>query len=200
MAMPAIRRTSSRPDAKSAQALVKKAKNQGPTLARIHALWGIGQILELSGDYGEPRKEIAGLIKRLSQDTDPEVRAQVMKFSAEHRWRIRETALTLMQDPNSRVRYFATLALGACGEPEDLKHVSDLLVANNNADPALRHAGIIALNKIIWNHWSRNALVGFHVKTIEPFPETIFQQLGPAGTRPSEAGILRGAAANDSPG
>ena len=188
---------------KPAQALIKTASQPGPTLARIHALWGIGQILEQSFGSSDPngdptRDRVLAIIEQLCRDPDPEVRAQAMKLPVQLDWGWmpnKESVLSLMQDPNSRVRYFATLALGIRGKPEDLKHVSELLVANNNVDPALRHAGIMAMNEIIWNHWRpRISWPGRISKPIEPFPPAIFGQLGqqaPAPVRLAFCAALR---------
>ncbi len=189
------------PDAKSAQTLIQTVSQPGPTLARIHALWGLGQILEQSFGRvgGDPTLDrVLAIIEQLCRDPDPEVRAQAMKLPVQLDWGWmpnKESVLSLMQDPNSRVRYFATLALGIRGKPEDLKHVSELLVANNNVDPALRHAGIMAMNEIIWNHWRpRISWPGRISKPIEPFPPAIFGQLGqqaPAPVRLAFCAALR---------
>ncbi|MCH2178509.1 MAG: HEAT repeat domain-containing protein [Mariniblastus sp.] len=171
---------------KAAQVLLKTAKNPGPTLGRIHALWAIGQVDELENQVF--REELPSLLQKISQDPDPEIRAQAMKYAflCRHDPGVSDRVIAALKDPNARVRYFATLALGWRGEVSDLQLVSDLLVDNNNVDPALRHAGIMALYKIIWRHW-RPKQEGFvEMEPIAPFPAAIVQRLGqqaPAATR-----------------
>ncbi|MCH2182831.1 MAG: HEAT repeat domain-containing protein [Mariniblastus sp.] len=171
----------------AAQVLLNTASRPGPTLSRIHALWAINQVDDLHNQvFGE---ELFQAMKQLSQDPHSEIRAQTMKFLTEiidptENSELRDRVVTSLNDPEQRVRYFATLALGLHGKPSDLQHVSDLLTTNDNLDPALRHAGIMALNQIIWRHW-RPISKGFAPPDpMSPFPAEFLQQLGQQAPSP----------------
>ena len=56
--------------------------------------------------------------------------------------------IELLKNPNARVQYFAAVALGKLQEPTAFAGLFELLKQNNNADPMLRHAAILALTRI----------------------------------------------------
>lgn len=182
---------------KAARTLLKTVQNPGPTLGRIHALWAIDQVHALENQAFT--EELPDLIRQISQDPSPEIRAQALKhnslFACLQKPMARNLILASMKDPHAQVRYFATLAIGSWGEVEDLQHVSDLLAANNNDDPALRHAGIMAIYNITWRDWShKQNLLGEEPAPLPPFPATILQHLGqqaPAPTRLAFCAALR---------
>ncbi|PQO34025.1 glucose dehydrogenase [Blastopirellula marina] len=118
-----------------------------PQLARIHAIWGIGQIAEQEAKISQ-RVEAAGLLSTvLVNDEDPEIRAQVGRVLGE--LRVIYGLPKLLEDDNARVLYFAMLALGNAGPHGDPNQVIDrvaaILAKNADQDPALRHGGIMAL-------------------------------------------------------
>ncbi len=118
-----------------------------PQLARIHAIWGIGQIAEREAKISQ-RVETAGLLSTvLVKDEDPEIRAQVGRVLGE--LRVIYGLPELLEDDNPRVLYFAMLGLGNAGPHGDPNQVIDrvaaILAKNADQDPALRHGGIMAL-------------------------------------------------------
>ena len=121
----------------SAEPLLKVANDlRAPTLARIHALWGLGQLRT-------PLK--AGQLPL----TDPEarVRAQAAKVAGDLRIKGSETALILrLRDENARVRFQAALALGKVGNISALGPLVSLLEDNSEHDPFLRHAATLGLS------------------------------------------------------
>ena len=183
------------PGGTAAQALYKTVKNSGSTLGRVHALWAIGQVVDL--EHQVFYEELSTLIRQISQDPNPEIRAQAMKHASRYDQNpnMRDLIITSLKDPNARVRYFATLALQHDGELDDLQHVSEMLVANNNIDPALRHAGIMAICQIISRHWvPKQSPFGVDPVPMNPFPAAILQQLGqqaPSPTRLAFCAALR---------
>ena len=112
-----------------------------PKLARIHAMWGLGQIARAA------RTPAAVLsLAAFLADADPEYRVQAARQLGEARVAATGTALVhLLRDPAPRVRAAAALALGRIGHKPALPAVVDLLRENNDRDVFLRHAGMMAL-------------------------------------------------------
>lgn len=109
------------------------ASSASPLLARVHALWGLGQGRAVRGPEDLPFR-----------DAEPELRAQAAKVAGDAR--VATTApmlVALTADPSSRVRYHAALALGKLGVTNAFPALVDLLAANADEDPFLRHAGVM---------------------------------------------------------
>ncbi len=111
-------------------------------LARIHAIWGLGQLL---------RKNPAGntVLINLLQDRDPEIRAQAAKVLGDAKMKAGVEPLTaLLADENPRVQLYSTQALGRMAAAESIPSIIAMLQANNDDDVYLRQAGAIALARI----------------------------------------------------
>lgn len=119
--------------------VANKSKHQ---LARLHAIWGIGQL-------GRKKSSLVSKIQNLLNDPDSEVRGQTAKVIGEAGWNAAASAIIpLLSDSNARVQYFAALALGKIKSVESIPALFELIQENNNADPILRHAAILALARI----------------------------------------------------
>ena len=146
-------------------ALVRVARSGGDEtslLARLHAIWGMGQVLRAS------ETENADLLaesRPLLADESSEVRAAAAKlFGESGDIGSVESLIAMMRDPSSRVRYFAINALGQLvgGETNKLQKTRmdrlaiDVieLVADStplsqvNDDPGLRHAAAMLLARL----------------------------------------------------
>jgi len=114
------------------------ASVQAPSIARVHALWGLTRVTPPPASGELPL-----------QDPAPRIRAQAAKAAGELRLREAVPALiSLLSDPESPVRFQAALALGKIGSSAALPSVPALvrlLAANDGADPFLRHAGVMGL-------------------------------------------------------
>lgn len=111
-------------------------------LARIHAIWGLGQILRKNP------AEHAVLINLL-QDVDSEIRAQAAKVLGDaNTTAATEKLLPLLADKNPRAQLYAAQALGRIRAESAIVPLVDMLEANNEQDVYLRHAGAIALGRI----------------------------------------------------
>src|SRR5262249_46393492 len=143
-----------RPDAgdleKVVAGLVQVAEKGTNRLARLHAVWGLGQL----GAGQAPRGFEA--LRRLVKDRDSEVRAQVAKV-LRHGLNEWEPLLQLMKDPEPRVRLQAALSLAAhggsgplpAGLPARLTVAAvALLHDNDDRDAYLRHAGVMVLARV----------------------------------------------------
>ncbi len=122
--------------------LVTAAKGKDHQLARLHAIWGLGQV-------GRKAPEAYESLLPLLADADAEVRAQAAKVLGEGRVAAaQEKLLPLLSDAEPRVRFFAAQALGKLGRKEAVGPVLRLLADNADRDPYLRHAAVLALARI----------------------------------------------------
>ncbi len=115
------------------------------TLPRIHALWGIGQILRDKDD----KSEIKDLVSLFDADDD-EVRGQYAKLVGDIGvTKYASQLANLLLDDNKRVQYFAAMSLGKQEFAANDKSVSSKLIAmldnNSGTDPIVRHGAIMAL-------------------------------------------------------
>jgi quinoprotein glucose dehydrogenase len=120
---------------RGATQLLTEVVGQSDTrLARLHAIWALGQI------------GASEAVARFLGNADSEVRAQAAKVLGDRRFGGAHEALEkAMDDPSPRVRFFATMAIGRIGWKGAFGHVVDLLRANDDRDAYLRHAGVMAL-------------------------------------------------------
>ena len=114
-----------------------QSKNQ---LARIHAMWALAMIQR---NALEPQMEH---IYPLLDDKDPEIRTQACKILGEaHYTKAFAKIVSMIDGPNARVSYFATMATGYLGDAKEA--IIAMLAENKNKDVYLRHAGVVALAK-----------------------------------------------------
>jgi quinoprotein glucose dehydrogenase len=135
----------------SAAAMVEAAP-----LARLHAIWGIGQLIRRAAAKDDALTALFG-------DPDPEVRAQAIKTVTDRYGRLlgldvipaptkeghalTSTLLPLLEDPSQRVRSQALLGLGRLRDPAAAADIIKLLgrKEHHHGLTYLRHAGVIAL-------------------------------------------------------
>jgi quinoprotein glucose dehydrogenase len=119
--------------------LVRVARESRHQLARLHAIWGLGQIGRATPAANEP---VIGLLA----DRDAEVRAQAAKVAGSGQVAgASDKVLALLRDSEARVRFFAALGLGKLGHKEAAEPILQMLRDNADKDPYLRHAGVMAL-------------------------------------------------------
>ena len=114
---------------------------QGKGLARLHAVWGLGQLARGG------QNQDSTLVPLLS-DADGEVQTQAAKMLGEAR---SETAvpglIELLGSDNARAQVQAAIALSKIGG-----NYTDAVVAmlrrNDDSDPIVRHGGIMALQAL----------------------------------------------------
>lgn len=115
-----------------------EAKSTNP-LARLHAIWGLGQLA------AKGRKALDALPSLLG-DSDPEVRAQAAKVLGDAKVAAAAGKLVpLLKDKENRVRFFAALSLGKIGYKPAFEPLCAMLAENNDQDPILRHGGVMGL-------------------------------------------------------
>jgi len=108
-------------------------------LARLHAIWGLGQIAHSTPSALAP-------IATLLHDGESEVRAQSAKVLGEHhRAEDVPVFIALLRDSDPRVRFQAAIALSHFHDPAAVNPLLKLLEENANQDAFLRHAASLAL-------------------------------------------------------
>ncbi len=111
-------------------------------LARIHGIWGIGQLARQNKTYAAP-------LIPLLQDKDPEIIAQVLKTLGDAEiTSVGNDIIPFLKHPDSRVRFFAAEALGLLAVQTAVQPLIQLLERNNDEDVYIRHAAVLALSRI----------------------------------------------------
>ncbi|ODS78086.1 MAG: heme-binding protein [Cytophagaceae bacterium SCN 52-12] len=122
--------------------LLKAIGQRSSQLARIHGIWGIGQLARANISAGKS-------LLPLLNDSDPEIKAQAAKvIGDENIPGAGPLLIPLLKDGNLRVRFYGAQAIGRVGYREGFQPLLDMLSANKDQDRYLRHAGALALARI----------------------------------------------------
>ncbi|MDF0693684.1 HEAT repeat domain-containing protein [Aquirufa ecclesiirivi] len=121
------------------QQAIQQKDNQ---LARIHAIWGMGQL-------GATDAKVGAMIGEQLQDQDEEIVAQAAKvlgdiFNKDHEGRL----IQLIDSKNPRISFFACQALGRIKSENAIPGLLKLIEKNNDEDHYIRHAAVLALARI----------------------------------------------------
>ena len=111
-------------------------------LKRLHAVWGLGQILR-----GNPNDSAcSNAIKVCFNDSDPWVVARAIEMAADAGLKtLASDLVTMASHESSIVKAASCMALGKLQVDVGLTDIIKVLAENNNQDPILRHAGIMGL-------------------------------------------------------
>jgi quinoprotein glucose dehydrogenase len=122
--------------------LLNTLYNSPNDLARYHAIWAIGQI-------GRAQPLAYTLLFPLVENaTNAEIRAQAAKVLGDSHFGLAEPYLgRAASDQNLRVRYFGLLGLGKIGATDASDAILQALRDNNDSDPFIRHACVMALTQ-----------------------------------------------------
>ncbi len=142
----------------SAASLETAARFTTWRVGRLHGLWGLDQLVRANPADPALHESFAVLLGESLSDVDPEVQAHASRLSGEllerapddATWRstLASRLLPLLASEYPRVQYFATMAAGKAGIPSAVNEIADMLAANADRDPMLRHAGIMALSQL----------------------------------------------------
>jgi quinoprotein glucose dehydrogenase len=111
-------------------------------LARIHGIWGIGQLSRTDKSYFLP------LIPLLN-DKNPEIIVQTIKMLGDADIKEFGSSLVpLLKNPNPRIQFYAAEALGQLAHQEAVEPLLNLIKTNNDEDLYIRHAAVLALSRI----------------------------------------------------
>ena len=113
-------------------------------LARIHALWGLGQILRAGKADVEAARKVVTALKK---EKDAEVRAQLVKVIGDSAScaALGTEFIPWLNDKNVRVRFQTAIALGKLKTSSATDALLKLAAANNDADAYVRHAVVTGL-------------------------------------------------------
>lgn len=121
--------------------LVDVAKNNSNLFARLHAVWGIGQLARL-------KKEIADDLVPLLGDKNGNIRAQTAKIIGDAKYHpTSDILINLLRDEHAYVQFYAAEALGKLANSKAFQPLVNLLERVEEADPHLRHAAVYALSR-----------------------------------------------------
>ena len=125
----------------ASKVLNEAASGSENLLARIHALWGLDQLARVTGNA-----HLAAVAIELLSDSNPEIRAQAARIVGDRRLEagVVKLAAIVARDENPRVKMFAALAFSKLKHPTPGSFTAELN-RNDERDPALRHALIMAL-------------------------------------------------------
>lgn len=153
--------------AKALAALAQVAKTPAEGYGRLHAAWGLGQVLRTADDAR--RSQAAPTLLALLSDADAEVRAQAARSLAESPATPATAVLPLLADESPRVRLHATLALARLTPTaEVVAPVLGRVRSGDGADPVLRSAAVSALARAADDAAAKAAILG---QAADPSPE-----------------------------
>jgi len=123
------------------------ARRNSDQLARLHAIWGLGQIANHDSRFVRSKSSLAAkALLPLIEDKDAEVRAQAAKVLGDARIaKSFDGHVKLLADKSPRPRFFAAIALGKLGRQEAVAPLLAMLRDNADSDVYLRHAGVMGL-------------------------------------------------------
>lgn len=111
-------------------------------LARIHGIWGVGQLARQNKTFASP---LISLLK----DQDEEIVAQAAKIIGDIKLNTAGNELVpLLKSNNPRVKFYAAEAIGRIAYQDAVAPLIQMLAANNDEDVYIRHAGVLALSRI----------------------------------------------------
>lgn len=131
--------------------LVKIASDpQQSQLARLHGIWGLEQSLRLGTTSDANRELSQRALLELLGDKDDVLRAAAAVAVGQRRIEAgRERLIALLADESARVRSQAAFGLADLGAADasqaGLDAVVAMLAENDDRDPILRHAGVVAM-------------------------------------------------------
>jgi HEAT repeat protein len=122
--------------------LLAAARQTEHQLARLHGIWGLGQVIRSGND------EPAGSLFALLDDADPEVRAQAARVLGETGYEPAVDKLITLLGDEPRVQLYAAEAVGKLEDARAFTPLVELLAALDLADAHLRHAATYALSRL----------------------------------------------------
>ncbi len=153
---------------------IKAIAQKENQLARIHGIWGVGQLVRLTKKIFSATNEAVfkgGIEENITEsfkllgdskyilytspllpllkDTDEEIITQAAKIIGDIRLSsVGNELIPLLKSKNPRVKFYAAEAIGRIAYQGAVAPLIEMLEANNDEDLYLRHAGVLALSRI----------------------------------------------------
>ncbi len=131
---------------------IAQTENQ---LARVHGIWGVGQLARSNNNAGRVqnpasvKNKFDSFLISLLKDKDSEIIAQTAKIIGDAKiLTAGKDLIPLLKNENPRVKFYAAEALGKIANQEAVEPLIEMLNTNNDTDLYIRHAGVLALSKI----------------------------------------------------
>jgi quinoprotein glucose dehydrogenase len=125
------------------RALIAAAQKGATSFARIHGIWGLGQMARASAQASAQALDPVVL---LLSDADERVREQAAKVLGDEKYSPASVGLIkALGDSSARVRSFAAIALGRLGAQAAFPALVKTLAINDDKDVFLRHALVMGL-------------------------------------------------------
>ena len=119
---------------------VAAANQTGNLLQKLHGVWGLGMLARKNDDQAATEK-----LFNFLKDESPLVRAQTATMLGESTIKDGSLLLPLLNDENLQVRSHAALAIARKPLPDATEAILTMLRENEDKDPYIRHAGVMAL-------------------------------------------------------
>ncbi|MDZ7879126.1 MAG: HEAT repeat domain-containing protein [Saprospiraceae bacterium] len=127
---------------KGATFLTKALNQKDNQLARIHGIWGMGQLTRQNATY-------AATLTPLLKDSDIEIAVQAMRMLGDADIKaVGNDLIPFLTHTNDRARFYAAEALGQLKHKAAVEPLINLIKNNDDADVYIRHAGVLALSRI----------------------------------------------------
>ncbi len=127
-------------------ALATVATKSRFTFAKLHGVWGLGQIARATG--AKEREAALEELVALLQQADEETRAAAATALGDARHeRAAKMIAKRLYDKSARIRVASGLALSKIGNEEVAETLLEMLTENAGSDPAVLHAGVMGLAK-----------------------------------------------------
>lgn len=124
------------------QLLLKISKEGTSLFARLHAIWGVGQMARVDN-------KLLSEILALLTDADPHVRGQVAKIIGEAKYeQAFDTVLRMLDDEDPKVRFLAVESIGKIGNENAFDPLVRLLANLQSSNTHMRHAIVYAISRI----------------------------------------------------
>lgn len=125
--------------------LEKASQDAESRLARLHATWGLGQILRTWPQARKRTRAQKALVQLMSAD-DHRVRAAAIESLGDAGVGGFETRIAAaLADRNPRVRSYAAIAAGKLKVTATYEPLLTMIAENDDRDAVLRHAGVMGL-------------------------------------------------------
>ena len=127
--------------------LIKILRTSKDLHARLHSLWALGQIQAYAHKPGREAKtdELDAIVPLLG-DKEAHLRANAARVLGDARYAPAYAGLVkLTSDEDAHVRALGTIALGKLGRRDSVPVLFEVLKANADQDPFIRHAAVQAL-------------------------------------------------------
>ena len=122
------------------------AKERDSELRRLHAIWGMGQLLRVGKPWEAEARSMKSQLVELLRDNEEEVRCQAAWVCGDRKIEGAEAVLLERLDQETpRCQHFFATALGKLESKKAAPALLALLATNDNKDPIVRHGAIMGL-------------------------------------------------------